>query len=50
MKQSQLRAIWYAEREKRYRRVEEAGLMEGFKKSKYKYLACYLKSIGRFDL
>lgn len=46
----QKRAIWYTERERRYKRVERAGLMEAFKASKYTSLAWFLKSVNRMDL
>ena len=46
----QKRAIWYTERERRYKRVEKAGLMEAFKASKYTSLAWFLRSINRMDL
>lgn len=47
MKVSQKRAILYKERERKIEKVKEAGLWEGFEKSGYKYLECYLKSIGK---
>lgn len=50
MKTSQKRAIWYAQRERKIERVKKAGLWDEYRKSRFVYLNCFLRSIGRFDL
>ena len=50
MTRKQLIAISYKTKERRVQRLEKAGLLYEFNKSKYSSIAWFLKSINRYDL
>ena len=50
MTKKQLIAINYKIKERRTQKLEKAGLLEDFNKSKYSSIAWFLKSINRYEI